>query len=119
MATTLSYPTPPLYPTPQTSSSLAWDKLHAHSGGACTPPPFWQESTPPRLTGLRPARYFSIVSGPLLDNKALCRQLRVIQHHHSILHHGHHPPWLGIGSTLTPEVPAHPLRSGRKALHQG
>ena len=29
--------TPPLYPTPQTQSSLAWDNLQDHSGGATLP----------------------------------------------------------------------------------
>ena len=31
-----------------------------------------------------------------MDSMALCRKLQVVLHHHSILHHGHHPPWVGI-----------------------
>ena len=31
-----------------------------------------------------------IVSGPCLDGKASCRQLRIVLHHRSILHHRHH-----------------------------
>ena len=45
---------------------------------------------------------FSIVSGQRLDGKVFCQQLRVVLHPHSILHHGHHPPWLGIRSATTP-----------------
>ena len=43
-----------------------------------------------------PAVIESFVWNPhsMLDRKALCWQLRVILHHHSILHHWHHPPWL-------------------------
>ena len=44
-----------------------------------------------------PARSFSIVNPcSILDSKALWRQLQVIQHYNSILHHKHHPPWLRI-----------------------
>ena len=39
---------------------------------------------------------YCIVSGRLLDSKVLCWQLRGILHQKPILHHGHHPPWLGI-----------------------
>ena len=34
---------------------------------------------------------FSIVSSPHLDGRALCRLLRVVPHHNSILHQGHYP----------------------------
>ena len=34
MLTAPTCPTPPLYPTPRTLSSLAWDKLRYHSRGA-------------------------------------------------------------------------------------
>ena len=40
--------------------------------------------------------FFPIVSSWVPLSKALCRQLRVVLHHNFILHHGHHPPWLGI-----------------------
>ena len=53
---------------------------------------------------LQSCKFFSILSGPLLDSKALYQQLQIVQHHHSIQHHRHHPPWLGISSTLTPKV---------------
>ena len=35
----------------------------------------------------------SIVSGLRLDGRALCLQLRVALHHHSVVHHRHHPPY--------------------------
>ena len=66
-----------------------------HSRGCYAHPSIWQECTPPSITGVWPV-VFTSVSGQLLDSKALCRQLRVVLHHNSILHHGHHPPWLGI-----------------------
>ena len=37
-----------------------------------------------------------------LDGRALCWQLQGILHHHSILHHWHHPPSLKISSASTP-----------------
>ena len=93
---------------------------HYPSWGACAPPLFLQERTPPRLTGLWPARLFPIINQrSILDGNALCRQLWVLQHQQSILQHRHHPPWLRTSSTLTPRMPAHSLRSGRKALHKG
>ena len=51
--------TSPLYPPPRTPSSLAWDKLWDHSGGAANPICSGRKSAPPRLTGsLYPASLF-------------------------------------------------------------
>ena len=61
----------------------------------------WGVSTHPPPFGRKAVRQgypafgqwsFPIVSGQLLDGRALCRQLRVFQLPRSILHHGHHPP---------------------------
>ena len=74
MPTALSCPTPPLYPTPRTPSSLALDKLGDHSGGAVFPRSDWQESSPPRLTGLWPVVFFllylarALIAGPYADS---------------------------------------------------
>ena len=47
----------------------------------------------------------------------LCRQLRVALHHQSILHNGHHPPWLHIRSTITPRVLRIPsVLSGKQSI---
>ena len=42
-----------------------------------------------------------LYQGQRLDGRALCRQLWVVLHHNSILHHKHHPHWLGITSAIT------------------
>ena len=47
----------------------------------------------------------SIQSCPSLDSRALHGQLQVVLHPHSNLHHRHHPPWLGITSTIPPQTP--------------
>ena len=60
----LAAATPPHYPTPQTLSSLAWDKLLR----------IGRRSAPPRLTSFQIVD-FSIVSGPHLDGRALCQKI--------------------------------------------
>ena len=97
VAATLSYTTDIILPGLGKAPRSLW--------GCCAPPPIWQESIPPRLTGIWS---FSFVSDPRLDSRALYRQLRVILQHHSVLHHGHHPPWLSICSAITPGVPRFP-----------
>ena len=57
-----------------------------------------------------PARYSSFLKPQSIqDSKVFCRQLWVVQYHHSILHHRHHPLCLGVTSTLTPGVPHTPF----------
>ena len=57
-----------------------------------------------------PARYSSILQPhSILDSKVFCRQLGVVQYHHSILHYRHHPLCLGVTSTLTPGPPNTPF----------
>ena len=82
-----SCPTPPLYPKPQTPSSLAWYKLREITpGGATEPPPFGRKSVHQVLRAFS-LLSFSIVNPPMnLDARALCRQLRVVLHHNSIIH---------------------------------
>ena len=66
MATAPSCPTPPLFPTTRTPSSLAWNKHRDHYGVAAHSLYSGRNWAPPRLTGLRPV-VFSIVSGPRLN----------------------------------------------------
>ena len=48
------------------------------AGGACTYPQFCQESTPPKVNRPSADKVFPIVNPRyILDNKALCQQLRV------------------------------------------
>ena len=50
----------------------------------------WHNPTSPRICIARwPLRSPAAIRS--LDRRSLCWQLRVVQHHHSILHHGHHP----------------------------
>ena len=77
---------PTLYPKPRTTSSLV-GKI---------------QEIPPRVQRTPSVRQdfglysFPSVFNPLLHSKALWRQLLNVLHHHSILPHRCHPPWLGI-----------------------
>ena len=51
------------------------------------------------INTLSSCKSFSVRSGPRLYCRAFCWQLKVVLHHDSILHHGHHPPWLDIIAT--------------------
>ena len=62
--TTSSCPTSPLYPTPRTTSSLAWAKLYNHYRGVEHPLSSGRNSVPPRLTGLWPWYFLFIKPGP-------------------------------------------------------
>ena len=89
--TTLSYTTDTILPGFGYASG-------DHSGGCYTPPSVRHESSPPRLTAFG-ERAFSIVNPrSSLDGGTLCRQLQVVLHQQSVLHHRHNPPWLGISS---------------------
>ena len=69
---------------------------------------------------LGPARSSSIVNPcSILDRKELCRQIQVNQHHHFILHHEHHFPWLGISYAITTGVLRIPSDLAGNQLHQG
>ena len=90
--TTLSYTTDTILPCFGYASG-------DHSRGWYAPLSVWQESSPPRLTGLR-LWSFPIVYGRLLDIKALQWHPRVVLHHNSILDHEHHPRPNGSSSQL-------------------
>ena len=96
---TLVPATPPLYPTPQTQSSLAWDKLHNYSDHPLRSD---RKSAPPRVTGLwpffllYPAGAFMV--GPYANSSKLSYTTTLF------LHHGHHPPKPGISSAITTGV---------------
>ena len=97
--TTLSYTTD--------TSSLAWNKLCDHFGGAALTLCSGKKAVHQGWPALG-VWSFSIVSGPRRDGRALCQLLQVVPHHHSLLHHGHHLPWLGITFAIIPGCCAPP-----------
>ena len=121
MPTAPSYPTPPLYPTPQTPSALAWDMLWEITLGCTTHSLSFGRKGVHQGKPVLGLWYFSIVNPPMsLDSRALHQQLRVVLHHHFILHHGHHPPWLRICIGSSPKgFVWHPPPIHRKAVQQG
>ena len=64
----------------------------AISPGVLGTPLLWQE-----ISSTKDTQAF----GPRLDGRAIRREFHIILHLHSILHHGHHPCWLGISIAIT------------------
>ena len=109
MPTTRSCPTSPLYPKPGTPSSLAWLGVWSKLSPEVlrTPSVLAGKQSTKVNQAFGHASSSSIVNPhSILYSKALCRLLWIVQHHHSILHHGHHPLWLWIWISVFSEEPS-------------
>ena len=75
--------------------------------GLCKAPQWLQgcsmKSTSWWLPGLWTVVCFYCIR-PSPNGRVFCQQLWIVLHHPSILHHGHHPPWLKLSSSITPGV---------------
>ena len=96
MPTAPSCPTPQLYPTPRTPSSVARDVLWEITPQGATHPLCLTGNQSTKVICLAARSFFFVNPRSSLDDRALCQQLGVVLNHNYIIHKGHYPPWLGI-----------------------